>query len=70
MTLRPVIRVRGDFVATAAAQGHTTKTAIAQAIGVAPSNVGRVLDGKALPGNAFIAGALVLGPFDELFEAR
>jgi hypothetical protein len=70
MTNRPSVRVREDFAATAAEQGHATKTAIAQAIGLDPSNVGRVLRGEARPSNEFIAGALALGPFEDLFEVR
>jgi hypothetical protein len=70
MTNGPSVRVRGDFAATAAEQGYRTKTAIAQAIGLDPSNVGRVLRGEARPSNEFIAGALALGSFEDLFEVR
>ncbi|WP_410652076.1 helix-turn-helix domain-containing protein [Amycolatopsis sp. cmx-4-54] len=71
MTNRPSIRVRGDFAAKAAEQGHSTYSAIADAIGVDQSNVGRVLRGTSRPSNEFIAGAVrALGSFEDLFEVR
>lgn len=66
----PAIRVRGDFAAKAAEQGHSSNRAIAEVIGVDPSTVGRVLADKAKPSNEFIAGALALGSFEDLFEVR
>lgn len=65
------IRVRGDFAAKAAEQGHSSNRAIAEVIGVDPSTVGRVLAAKAKPSNEFIAGAVSrLGSFEDLFEVR
>lgn len=66
----PCVRVRGDFAAKAAEKGHTTYSAIAAVIGVDQSNVGRVIRGESTPSNGFIAGALALGSFEDLFEVR
>lgn len=67
---RPSVRVVDDFATKAAHLGLTTNTQIAERIGLDPSNVGRVLAGKQKPGNDFIAGCRVLGPFDEFFTRR
>lgn len=70
MPIKPSIRVRGDFAAVAEQKGFTTKTAIAKEIGVDASTLGRVMADKTKPSNEFIAGALALGAFVDLFEVR
>ncbi|WP_116200707.1 helix-turn-helix domain-containing protein [Amycolatopsis circi] len=65
------VRIRPDALSkVATAKGLRSRYALAKALGVSQSTVGRVLDGEQWPGNEFIA-ATINGldiPFDTVFE--
>jgi transcriptional regulator with XRE-family HTH domain len=66
-----VIRLRADaFAAWAAREGLGSETAQAKRIGVAQTNLNRILRGVTAPGEQFIAAVLTVTgtPFEYLFE--
>jgi hypothetical protein len=66
---RIAVVLRKDFIETAAGRGLSNHTAIADAIRVHQSTVGRVIRGETEPSNTFIAGFRKhLGAFDDFFE--
>lgn len=57
--MTPQLRLRcGEFEQLCRKEGLHSKDAKAKFIKVSPSSMGRVLGGKRVPGNAFIAAAL------------
>ena len=65
-------KVRPNLDVFQAEQGGKTLSVFAQELGINAGTLSRVLTGKALPGNAFIAGAVMNLPhkFDDLFVAE
>ncbi|TCO64360.1 helix-turn-helix domain-containing protein [Actinocrispum wychmicini] len=66
------VRIRPDALdKIAEAKGLRSRYALAKRLGVSQSTIGRVLDGQCLPGNPFIAAAMLHldVPFDAVFEA-
>lgn len=66
----PELIVRPTYMDVARRAGLPTVRQIAQAVGVHPSNLARVVGGSQRPSSRFIAGSIVaLGaPFEELFD--
>ena len=71
MSTQPSLRVRWDIVnALRDVRGLKDDGALARAMGVSPSSVSRVTNGKQHPGPAFIAGLAIAlhAKLDSLFE--